>query len=97
MNCNNECVNDGICNHNEKCMNETVWTTEQMRLIEQIRADERRKVIDELSVYILNSCKDVKCKEDITIDNDFDFYASELLEMLEQLKSRRKENKNDEF
>lgn len=57
----------------------------------KIRADERTKVFDEISAYIINSCKDVKCKEDITIDNDFDFYASELLESLEVLKEKNNE------
>lgn len=59
------------------------------RRAEQIRAEERIKVFNELSAFLLNSCKDVKCREDITSDNDFDFYASELLDALEQLKEQK--------
>lgn len=51
--------------------------------------DIRSEVIDEVSKYIINSCKNVNCREDITIDNDYDFYASELLDMLEQLKEQK--------
>ena len=87
---------DGIAeanaDHNVECGDcvRQITTADEAR----IRADERRKTIDELSVYILNSCKDVKCKEDITVDNDFDFYASELLEMLEQMKEQEAGEQN---
>lgn len=63
------------------------------QLEEEIRVNERQKVLDELTIYMLNSCKDVKCREDITIDNDFDFYASELLDIFEEFKKQVKGTK----
>lgn len=70
----------------ESCGDYEKFEFDSERFESEIRADERRKVLDELTIYMLNSCKDVKCREDITIDNDFDFYASELLDIFEEFK-----------
>lgn len=44
------------------------------------------QALEDIKKFILNSCNNVTCREDISIDNDFDFYASELLDMLEEMK-----------
>ena len=44
------------------------------------------QALEDVKKYILNSCNDVTCREDINADNDFDFYASELLDMLKEMK-----------
>lgn len=44
------------------------------------------QALEDIKKYILNSCNNVTCREDINADNDFDFYASELLDMLEEMK-----------
>lgn len=47
------------------------------------------QALEDFEKFILNSCNNVACREDINADNDFDFYASELLDMLKELKKYR--------
>lgn len=44
------------------------------------------QALEDISKYILNSCNNVTCREDINANNDFDFYASEVLDMLKEMK-----------
>lgn len=69
----------------------TVWSVEQFidfsrKCYEQGKKDGYNQALEDIKKYILNSCNNVNCREDINSNNDFDFYASELLDMLEEIK-----------
>lgn len=55
-------------------------------IIDISQKDGYNQALEDMRKYILNSCNNVTCREDINADNDFDFYASELLDMLEEMK-----------
>lgn len=55
-------------------------------LINKINKDSYNQALEDMKKYILNSCDNVTCREDINADNDFDFYASELLDMIKEMK-----------
>lgn len=55
-------------------------------IIDISQKDGHIQALENFKKYILNSCNNVTCREDINTDNDFDFYASELLDMIEEMK-----------
>lgn len=69
----NECEKECVFNSNNEC-----WLACKNKFYNQ--------ALENIKKYILNSCNNVTCREDINADNDFDFYASELLDMLKEMK-----------
>ncbi len=56
------------------------------KVIEIEKKKSYNQALEDIKKYILNYCNNVTCREDINADNNFDFYASELLDMLEEMK-----------
>lgn len=74
--CNNECVSNGICKHNEECYADVCFSSEQLKVVDKWLEDKRNKTINEVRER-LN-----KCQKDINNANrPFNFIDMVLDEM----------------
>ncbi len=79
MNCNNECISEGICRHNEECYNDLSFTNEQLKIVEKWLADKRNMTIDEVRKNLNKYRKGIN-----TSNCPFNFINIVLDEMKEQ-------------
>lgn len=57
--CNNECISEGICKHNEECYDDLCFTSEQMKIVDRWLAENRNKTIEEVREKLNKYRKDI--------------------------------------